>query len=149
KASEPQIGAINWTNNLVWALLGEIEKDNNYRVLFGKRDPSENTSGERKSMVYKRIAQAVLPDLFGINANTIRDRIKAKIEILTKTYARFATRLCATGEGVTDGDSQSTEKTLDFYISGEGPCVETPYHARNIWNEIEKEFIFFPALHRI
>lgn len=31
-------------------------------------------------MVYKRIAEAVLPDLFGINANTIRDRVKAKIE---------------------------------------------------------------------
>ncbi len=41
-------------------------------------------------MVYKRIAEAVLPDLFGINANTIRDRVKAKIETWARTACLFS-----------------------------------------------------------
>ena len=41
KAPTPHIGAISWTDNLVWALLAELEEDRNYRVLFGKKDSSE------------------------------------------------------------------------------------------------------------
>ena len=41
KASEPRIPTINWSDELVWALLAELEKEENYRVLFGKKDPSE------------------------------------------------------------------------------------------------------------
>lgn len=53
---------------------------------------------------------------------------------LTKTYAKHAKRLRATGEGVNENsDTQQSEETLSFYISGEGPCVETPQYARNIW----------------
>ncbi len=58
---------------------------------------------------------------------------------LTKTYAQHAKRLRATGEGVNADDSGdgpgagSSGEHLNFYIGGEGPCVETPHHARNIW----------------
>jgi hypothetical protein len=40
----------------------------------------QNTSGETKVMVYKRIGQAVLPDLFTVDPNVIADRIKGKLE---------------------------------------------------------------------
>lgn len=41
KGSTPHIGPISWTDDLVWALLAELEEDKNYRVLFGKKDSSE------------------------------------------------------------------------------------------------------------
>jgi hypothetical protein len=40
----------------------------------------QNTSIEAKVMVYKRIGQAVLPDLFTLDPNVIADRIKGKLE---------------------------------------------------------------------
>ena len=33
KAPIPQIGAISWSDDLIWALLAELERDENYRVL--------------------------------------------------------------------------------------------------------------------
>ena len=45
KAPIPQIGAISWSDDLIWALLAELERDENYRVLFGKKDPSEASDG--------------------------------------------------------------------------------------------------------
>jgi len=73
------------------------------------------------------------------------------------------------GEGVdNDNGLQGSEETLSFYIMGDGPCVETPPHAVNIWSvsiffvhlmiyliywfrteQIKQEFPFFPTLHRI
>lgn len=55
---------------------------------------------------------------------------------LTKVYAKHAKRLRATGEGVADNSDEApgSEGTLKFYIGGEGPCVETPHYARNIWS---------------
>ena len=37
---------------------------------------------------------------------------------LTKTYRKHADRLRKTGEGVDDGEQESQEKVLDFYIPG-------------------------------
>lgn len=45
---------------------------------------------------------------------------------LKNVYKKHVKRLCRTGEG--------TEETLLFYIMGDGPCVETPPHAVNIWS---------------
>jgi hypothetical protein len=84
----------NW---LTWLLLTEVEKPANYKVHFGKKEKdevspifamlkpsldafSQNTSGERKVTVYKRIGQAVLPDLFTLDPNVVADRIKGKLE---------------------------------------------------------------------
>lgn len=39
-----KIPDICWGENndvLVWSLLGEVEKEENYRVLYGKNDPKE------------------------------------------------------------------------------------------------------------
>jgi hypothetical protein len=44
KAEKPQIPKINWSANnflAVWALLAKIEKNENYRVLYGKKDVAE------------------------------------------------------------------------------------------------------------
>ncbi|KAF8811785.1 hypothetical protein BYT27DRAFT_7208178 [Phlegmacium glaucopus] len=153
KAEKPRIPEINWSANnssAVWALLDEIEKTENYRVLYGKKNVAENTSGETKVTVYTRIAEAILPELFAVNPNTVRDRVKSKLESLKTVYKKHAKRLHQTGEGVQENEdgSQGSEETLSFYIMGDGPCVETPPHAVNIWKEIEKEFPFFPTLHR-
>jgi hypothetical protein len=97
-----KIPDIPWTednNLLIWSLLNEIEKPANYKVLFGKKDKdevkahsilsgcrsldrsfSQNTSGERKVTVYKRIGQALVPNLFAINPNVVADRMKGKLE---------------------------------------------------------------------
>jgi hypothetical protein len=86
---------------------------------------------------------------------------------LKNTYRKHAKRLRRTGEGVQENEdsSQGSEETHSFYIMGDGPCVETPPHAVNIWSawlfiyltirltkfldQIEEEFPFFPTLHRI
>lgn len=44
---KPRIPEIAWAendNHLIWLLLAEIEKDANYRVLFGKKDKDEVTA---------------------------------------------------------------------------------------------------------
>ena len=44
KAEKPRIPEINWSANnslAVWALLAEIKKNENYRVLYGKKDVAE------------------------------------------------------------------------------------------------------------
>ena len=44
KATKPHIPDINWAANqssLIWSLLAEIEKAENYRVLYGKKESSE------------------------------------------------------------------------------------------------------------
>ncbi|KAI0725004.1 hypothetical protein C8Q72DRAFT_935049 [Fomitopsis betulina] len=72
KSSVPDI---DWKANngaLLWQLIGELEKPENFRVLFGKRDKNENTSGDRKITVYKRVAQAILPDGYAAHPNISR-----------------------------------------------------------------------------
>ncbi|KAH9971582.1 hypothetical protein BGW80DRAFT_1460533 [Lactifluus volemus] len=153
KVTKPRIPDINWSANkssLIWALLVEIEKDENYRVLYGKKDVTENTCGETKVAVYNRIAETILLDMYSLYPTTVRDRIKGKLEGLTNCYKKHAKRLHQTGEGVDNNNgSQGSEETLSFYIMGDGPCVKTPPHAVNIWKQIEQEFPFFPTLHRI
>ena len=44
KAAKPHIPDINWAANqssLIWSLLAEIEKAENYRILYGKKESSE------------------------------------------------------------------------------------------------------------
>ena len=47
KAAKPHIPDINWAANqssLIWSLLAEIEKAENYRVLYGKKESSQARS---------------------------------------------------------------------------------------------------------
>jgi hypothetical protein len=44
RAAKDKIPDVPWAENghhLIWLLLGEIEKDANYKVLFGKKDSQE------------------------------------------------------------------------------------------------------------
>ena len=58
KATKSRIPDINWSANkssLIWALLAQIEKDENYRVLYGKKDVSEvsiSISSARKRVTW-------------------------------------------------------------------------------------------------
>ncbi|KAG6847153.1 hypothetical protein H0H93_009811, partial [Arthromyces matolae] len=65
---------------LTWALITELEKEENYKVFIGKKDKKENTSGDSKAKVAKRIGMAILPEYAALDPTAIRDRVKAKIE---------------------------------------------------------------------
>ena len=57
---------------------------------------------------------------------------------LKNVYKKQVKQLHRTGEGVQENEdgSQGSEETLSFYIMGDGPCVETPQHAVNIWSAL-------------
>ncbi|GLB45646.1 hypothetical protein LshimejAT787_2500380 [Lyophyllum shimeji] len=156
KKSKTKIPEIPWADNenlLTWALLTELEVDKNYKVIFGKKDKNENTSGETKVTVFKRIGEKILPELFAVDPTVIGDRVKSKVE---STYRKHHRKLWQTGGGVrADGDDDepsqepSQEGALDFYIPPTGPDESTPAVAKNLWEQIEKEFPPFPRLHVI
>lgn len=70
-----------WNEEYTWKLIGALEEDCNRKVLFGKKDKKEvslcncrsppsifilsdlqNTSGDRKSAVYRRIGSTLFPE---------------------------------------------------------------------------------------
>ncbi|KIM50179.1 hypothetical protein SCLCIDRAFT_34571 [Scleroderma citrinum Foug A] len=74
---------IPWSENShaqVWSLIAEISKSVNYKVLYGKKDKNENTFGESKASIYKRIGSIVLPKFSLIDPTATGDRIKNKLE---------------------------------------------------------------------
>ena len=82
----------------LWAFITECEKDINYKVLFGKRDhrgmfnyynpcglfcncyKNQNTSGDSKVTVLKRIGQVILPELFALDVTTVANRLRGQLE---------------------------------------------------------------------
>ncbi|KAF8802078.1 hypothetical protein BYT27DRAFT_7048271, partial [Phlegmacium glaucopus] len=160
KTTKPKIPDIPWgddNNRLVWAFLTECKKDINYKVLFGKKETTENTSGDSKITVFKQIAQVILLELFAVDGTTVANR-------LMKMYWKHAAHLQQTGGGLEDESSQ--DERLKYYIPGSGPDESTPGDAVNLWRtyflvslifnlmsllieQIEKDFKFFPRLHRI
>lgn len=40
----------------------------------------QNTSGDTRTAVFKRIAQAIMPDLFTLDPGSITDRLRARLE---------------------------------------------------------------------
>ena len=80
-----------WTSDKAFELINKAERDENWTILLGKKDPKEvcipspvnthllrflhliffqNTSGESKTAVFKRIAIA----LFGQEYNAVTDK---------------------------------------------------------------------------
>ncbi|KAF8152528.1 hypothetical protein B0H34DRAFT_120095 [Crassisporium funariophilum] len=159
KKSRTKIPDIPWADNenpLTWALLTELKVDKNYKVIFGKKDKNKNTSGERKVTVFKRIGEKILPELFAVDPTVIGDCVKSKVEFLVRTYWKHHRKLWQTGGGVqADGNDDepsqepNQEGALDFYIPPTGPDETTPAAAKNLWEQIEKEFPPFPRLHVI
>ncbi|KAJ3483167.1 hypothetical protein NLJ89_g12086 [Agrocybe chaxingu] len=138
KPQKVKIPELPWSENdheLVWKFITELEKDANYKILFGKKDPSEkNTSGDSRVSVFKRIAEALFPDLYIVDANTMGERMKGQLERLKKSYQKQAKRLRKTGEGV-DGDEEREQ--MEYYIPAEGPNQSTPMEAVNLWRKTE------------
>ncbi|KAF4562669.1 hypothetical protein EYR36_004063 [Pleurotus pulmonarius] len=141
RAESKAIPAIEWTTELTWLLVGEMEVSHNAKVLFGKKEKNENTSRERKTAVHKAIALKIFPDLSALNAKVMGDRVRGKIEQLRKKYVKLAKRLKATGEGLKDDnhddsgdDGEAKEIYMRFYIAPDGPDHDTSGEARNIWD---------------
>jgi hypothetical protein len=55
-----------------------------------------------------------------------------------KMYRKHTDCLWKTGEGVENGEQETQEKVLDFYIPGSGPTESTPAFAVNLWGELVK-----------
>ncbi|KAF8891576.1 hypothetical protein CPB84DRAFT_1748840 [Gymnopilus junonius] len=133
--AKPSIPPIQWAandHNLVWLLLAEIGKLKNFRVLFGKTDADNNTSGESKIAVCKRIGQVLLPHLFPEHATVVRERIRGKIN--DDFVKPVALRRRAANP---DPNSRRWQPTM------------IPIDGKNLWDQIEKEWAFFPSLHSI
>ncbi|KAF9781530.1 hypothetical protein BJ322DRAFT_1022944 [Thelephora terrestris] len=104
RSGKPTLEDIDWAKNkheLVFALLDQLERPENFKVLFGKKDPSEvNTSRRSKTAMFKSIAEALFPEQFAGHADQLTARVKSRIETLRKQYNTHARRLRKTGEGV-------------------------------------------------
>ncbi|KAJ6556529.1 hypothetical protein DFH09DRAFT_1317852 [Mycena vulgaris] len=139
KAVEPPLPKIKWSaenGTLTWALIGQMEVKDNRLVLFGKDSKDENTSGDSKIAVYKRIGSVIMPELFATSPNALAKRVKSKAEDLVATYKDLAKELQDTGGGLRnddEDDSDSTHKFLECYISPEGPDHDTTEKAKNLW----------------
>ncbi|KIM68061.1 hypothetical protein SCLCIDRAFT_999323 [Scleroderma citrinum Foug A] len=151
KKAKAVLPSIAWDaddNALVWQLIAEITKPANLKVLCGKTK-HENTSGETKASVFRRIGSILLPELHIIDATATGDRIKGKYEGLAKVYKQHAKRLTVTGEGIGPESEDGAEETCKYFIEAGGPNESTPEEAKNIWDDIVSQFPFFPDLHRI
>ncbi|KAJ7231220.1 hypothetical protein C8J57DRAFT_1533837 [Mycena rebaudengoi] len=136
RTKKSNLPAIPWqadNNKLIWALLTEIEKPENSKILFGMKAKGENTSGDTKVAVYK----------FG-------ERCKAMmVEKLIKGYKENAQSLRQTGGGVGAEEAQeegSQTVNMVFYIPATGPDCTTLKKAPE---EIINRYPFFPRLHVI
>ncbi|KAM6495078.1 hypothetical protein JOM56_009701, partial [Amanita muscaria] len=117
------------TNNhaLVWSLIGLVEETENRKVLVGK-GKSENSSGESKSKVFKRIAKKLIPQF-----SKGDKRIKSKWDSLRKLYQDQAKLLLQTGGGMDPNDeSKETDKLPCYRVPVSGPDATTTPEARNI-----------------
>ncbi|KAF8876429.1 hypothetical protein CPB84DRAFT_1795812, partial [Gymnopilus junonius] len=148
---KPSIPPIQWAandHNLVWLLLAEIGKLENFRVLFGKTDADDvKYLGESKIAVCKRIGQVLLPHLFPEHATVVGERIRGKINDLQKQYIKYPN---LGGEPQTQTQTQGNgNQYLDFCIPPDGPDHDTHPMVKNLWDQIEKKWAFFPSLYSI
>ncbi|KAG8937895.1 hypothetical protein FRC04_009945 [Tulasnella sp. 424] len=142
-----------WSTDNIWTLIGTVEKEENRKVLLGLRvaegEGRENTSGDSKTAVYKRIGAELFPAELELvtdaKANkavgtTLGLRVKAKWEGLMSTYKEHASTMIATGGGLKNlRDEQLLEAlhkvsgTSPLYVPPEGPTEETTDEGRNLW----------------
>ncbi|KIY60884.1 hypothetical protein CYLTODRAFT_264704 [Cylindrobasidium torrendii FP15055 ss-10] len=126
----------SWSTSKLWELVALITTPRNFKVLYGKQEAGENTIGDTKAAVHRRIAAELEPDLFQQNTKKAIDRVKRKITDLESKFKEHVQRLKKTGEGVDEY----------YTISKDGPDHDTDKRAVNIWEQIKKEFPFFPEL---
>ncbi|KAG8911345.1 hypothetical protein FRC01_005761 [Tulasnella sp. 417] len=158
-----------WSTDNIWRLIGAVEKEENRKILLGLRtaegEGRENTSGDSKTAVYKRIGA----ELFAEELELVTDakekksvgtalglRVKGKWEGLMSTYKEHASTMIATGGGLKNlrdeqlvDALQKVSGTSPLYVPPEGPTEDTTEEGRNLWEEINKKFIFFGRLHSL
>ncbi|KAJ7429466.1 hypothetical protein B0H11DRAFT_2300612 [Mycena galericulata] len=120
-APEPELGTISWgaeDGKLIWDLLAQMQAKENRLVLFGKNaGTNENTKGNSKIIVYKRIGSVILPELYEKSPNTLAKRVKGKAEDLVKSYKAHAKKLQVTGGGLQDDqDEQNGDEDVHQYL---------------------------------
>ncbi|KAG0692564.1 hypothetical protein DFH29DRAFT_1008435 [Suillus ampliporus] len=124
------IPEIEWTADIIWQLLNQIELSENRVVLLGKHKKGERTLGDSKVTIYQRMGAAIFLQLYSLNVVAVGDHVKRKYEHLTKKYKELARRLRTTGEGIqadTDGNlSDGDDKYFECYV----PALVT-HHFRN------------------
>ncbi|KAG1795444.1 uncharacterized protein HD556DRAFT_1307595 [Suillus plorans] len=74
------IPKIEWTADVIWQLLAQIELPENRVILLGKRKKGERTSGDSKVTVYQRMGSTIFLQLHSLNAVAIGECIKWKYE---------------------------------------------------------------------
>ncbi|KAF8574084.1 hypothetical protein K439DRAFT_1373466, partial [Ramaria rubella] len=145
---------LSWSankNEKIWALIAELSKPENFKVMFGKKDKTENMSGESKNTVFTCIGEHLWPKYTVINKKTVTQHTKHKYDGLKDTYREHAKKLLQTGGGIqveTEVEGEG-EEWLQFYIAADGPDANTSLEVLNLWDQIVQEFEFFLALHAI
>ncbi|KAJ7278764.1 hypothetical protein C8J57DRAFT_1059764, partial [Mycena rebaudengoi] len=134
--------SIPWLSNggvLIWALLAEVQKTENRKVLFGPA-PGEG-----------RIGSIILPEEYKTHPGDVAKRVKGKAEELFKTYKIQAKHLRVTGGGIgapgdVPGDGVHVYQL--YHIPEDGPHHDTPQVASNLWEQISEDFPYFAELHK-
>ncbi|KAJ7577898.1 hypothetical protein C8J56DRAFT_737782, partial [Mycena floridula] len=164
KGDQPETALpdLDWSEDdgkLTWNLITQIEKPENFKVLFGTKageaiistflwlqmlNHPQNTSGDSKAKVHRRIAEALIPEQFKDNQKSAEKKIKTKIEGLHRTYKEKVKRIQQTGEGHRD---EAGNVYLECYVPAEGPNEETAEKYKNIWDEINTKFPYFARFH--
>ncbi|PPR07899.1 hypothetical protein CVT24_002830 [Panaeolus cyanescens] len=138
-------------------MINEAEKDENRNIAIGK-DKDNKTNAEAKTQVFKRIAKAVIPEVFKIDPESAGKRASAKWDSIRKVYCEQSARLHQTGNGIqpdsslpsTSPDQVDDHREFpDCFIPPEGPDTGTTDRARNLWEDIVRQYPYFPALHRL
>ncbi|KAF8152896.1 hypothetical protein B0H34DRAFT_800175 [Crassisporium funariophilum] len=93
------------------------------------------------------------PPPFAINGDTAGKRTQSKWDVLKKAYRTHAASLIQTGGGVcpenAGGDENTHYEFSDCYIPPAGPDGTTTERAKNIWEQIINDFLYFPELHHL
>ncbi|KZT27137.1 hypothetical protein NEOLEDRAFT_1176927 [Neolentinus lepideus HHB14362 ss-1] len=152
-SKKDKLPEVPWTADncrLTWDLLGQLELELNYKVLFGKKNPGESTSGISKTAVYKRIAQAVIPGYYEKDPKIAWERVKSTTERMIRIYKSHAAKLRQPCGGLRDAEAEdSTQEYLNLYIPADGPSDTTEEKEKNLWYAIVAEWPFFPRFHKI
>ncbi|PIL25066.1 hypothetical protein GSI_12955 [Ganoderma sinense ZZ0214-1] len=184
-ATKQKIPNVDWGANgshLMWLLITEAEKEENRKVLFGKRSDQvsfllhgarifsnilQELVAEHKTSVHKRIASIVIPKIYALDSSVAGDRVKGRVASLVSTYRSLATKVTSTGRGVLDMPilEEELEDSLEecdsvtpddgsttawiANIPRDGPDHDTPEKTRNVWAQVEKDWPFFPRMHRL
>ncbi|KAG9088189.1 hypothetical protein FS749_002366 [Ceratobasidium sp. UAMH 11750] len=153
KRRAPTSKPISWTDEMKIHILQESDKEENRIVLRGKKDSSENTSGESKTTVYRRIAKEVIPEVYNRDPIDAGSKVMNQYNALVTLYSRLSKELTKTGNGVGgDVDEKSDgvrQLELDNYIPAGGPTEATSENAVNTWNALCEKCAFFPLLHEL